>query len=152
LINYLFFSPTKIWDTAGQDRFNSLGTVFYRGADCCVLVFDTTNIKTFDSMGAWRDEFLIQAQPPDAQKFPFVMLGNKIDMEHREVSTKRGQQWCKTRNGIEYFETSAKDATNVDLVFQTIAKMALQHSKDNETEVSIHIYYLLLMTAKRSLM
>ena len=33
----------QIWDTAGQERFQSLGTAFFRGADCCVLVFDTTD-------------------------------------------------------------------------------------------------------------
>ena len=33
----------QIWDTAGQERFQSLGSAFYRGADCCVLVYDMTN-------------------------------------------------------------------------------------------------------------
>lgn len=33
----------QIWDTAGQERFKSLGSAFYKGADCCVLVFDITN-------------------------------------------------------------------------------------------------------------
>mmetsp|Transcript_19464 Transcript_19464/g.47867 ORF Transcript_19464/g.47867 Transcript_19464/m.47867 type:complete len:103 (+) Transcript_19464:54-362(+) len=40
----------QIWDTAGQERFQSLGVAFYRGADCCVLVFDLTVPKTFDSL------------------------------------------------------------------------------------------------------
>ena len=35
-------APGQIWDTAGQERFQSLGTAFFRGADCCVLVFDVT--------------------------------------------------------------------------------------------------------------
>jgi GTPase SAR1 family protein len=35
----------QIWDTAGQERFKSLGGAFYRGADCCVLVYDITNAK-----------------------------------------------------------------------------------------------------------
>ena len=33
----------QIWDTAGQERFQSLGSAFYRGADCCVLVYDISN-------------------------------------------------------------------------------------------------------------
>ena len=36
-------SPNQIWDTAGQEKFRSLGGAFYRGADCCVLVYDITN-------------------------------------------------------------------------------------------------------------
>ena len=50
----------QIWDTAGQERFQSLGVAFYRGADCCVLVYDVNVQKTFENLDNWRDEFLIQ--------------------------------------------------------------------------------------------
>jgi len=116
----------QIWDTAGQERFQSLGVAFYRGADCCVLVFDVNVAKTFDNLDSWRDEFLIQAAPRDPDRFPFVVIGNKIDMENtRVVSTKRLQQWCQTKGDIPFFETSAKEAINVEQAFQTIAKNAL---------------------------
>lgn len=62
----------QIWDTAGQERFQSLGVAFYRGADCCVLVYDVNNAKSFEALDSWRDEFLIQASPRDADNFPFV--------------------------------------------------------------------------------
>ena len=52
----------QIWDTAGQERFQSLGVAFYRGADCCVLVYDVNVQKTFENLDNWRDEFLIQAR------------------------------------------------------------------------------------------
>ncbi len=58
---------------------------FYRGADCCVLVFDVTNPNSFKTLDSWRDEFLIQASPRDPENFPFVVLGNKIDLENRQV-------------------------------------------------------------------
>ena len=44
----------QLWDTAGQERFQSLGVAFYRGADACVLVFDITKPKTFESLANWR--------------------------------------------------------------------------------------------------
>ena len=50
---------------SGQERFQSLGVAFYRGADSCVLVFDVTKPKTFDNLDSWKDEFLIQAGPRD---------------------------------------------------------------------------------------
>lgn len=62
----------QIWDTAGQERFQSLGVAFYRGADCCVLVYDVNNSKSFEALDSWRDEFLIQASPRDPESFPFV--------------------------------------------------------------------------------
>jgi len=121
----------QIWDTAGQERFQSLGVAFYRGADCCVLVFDVTAPNTFKNLDSWRDEFLIQASPRDPEHFPFVVLGNKVDLENRSVSTKRAQQWCQSQNDIPYFETSAKEGLNVERAFQTIAKNALaQESED----------------------
>jgi GTPase SAR1 family protein len=45
---------------------------FYRGADCCVLVYDVNNSKSFDTLDSWRDEFLVQASPMDPESFPFV--------------------------------------------------------------------------------
>ena len=54
----------QIWDTAGQERFQSLGVAFYRGADCCVLVYDVNTQKTFENLDNWRDEFLIQVRAP----------------------------------------------------------------------------------------
>lgn len=49
-----------------------------------------------------------------------------------QVSTKRAQQWCQNKNGLPYFETSAKDATNVEQAFKTIARNALAQESDVE--------------------
>ena len=50
-----------------------------------MLVFDVTAPNTFKTLDSWRDEFLIQASPRDPENFPFVVLGNKIDLENRQV-------------------------------------------------------------------
>ncbi|KAI8595088.1 hypothetical protein EDD21DRAFT_392112 [Dissophora ornata] len=123
----------QIWDTAGQERFQSLGVAFYRGADCCVLVYDVNNAKSFETLESWRDEFLVQASPRDPN-FPFVVIGNKIDMEEskRVISQKRALAWCQSKGNIPYFETSAKEAINVEQAFQEIAKNALQQEVEVE--------------------
>ncbi|CAH2068490.1 unnamed protein product, partial [Iphiclides podalirius] len=59
-------------------------------------------------------------------------VGNKVDLENRAVSAKRAQQWCQSKNDIPYFETSAKEAVNVELAFQTIARNALAQEKEAE--------------------
>ncbi|SAM02022.1 hypothetical protein [Absidia glauca] len=124
----------QIWDTAGQERFQSLGVAFYRGADCCVLVYDVNNNKSYESLGQWHDEFLVQASPRDPDNFPFVVLGNKVDVDEskRMVSQKRAMSFCQAKGNIPYFETSAKEAINVEQAFQTIAKNALQQETDVE--------------------
>ncbi|CAE6466654.1 unnamed protein product, partial [Rhizoctonia solani] len=127
----------QLWDTAGQERFQSLGVAFYRGADCCVLVYDVNSTKSFETLDSWRDEFLIQASPRDPETFPFVVLGNKIDVEEnkRQVSQKRAMTWCQSKGNIPYFETSAKEAINVEQAFQTIAKNALAQEEEIELYV-----------------
>jgi len=116
----------QIWDTAGQERFQSLGVAFYRGADACVLTFDLTDVKSFDNLGSWMDEFLVHANPSNPQTFPFVVLGNKSDLSgKRAVSTSKAKSWCSGKNEISFYETSAKEAVNVEQAFQTIAKAAL---------------------------
>merc|ERR1712086_663114 len=125
----------QIWDTAGQERFQSLGVAFYRGADACVLVFDLTVMKTFEALEGWRDEFLIQAGPRDPENFPFVVLGNKSDLELRQVNLKRAQTWCASKGDIPYFETSAKDNNNVEQAFMEIAKNALKQETEEEVDI-----------------
>eukprot|EP00753_Platysulcus_tardus_P014985 PLAT4702.1.p2 GENE.PLAT4702.1~~PLAT4702.1.p2 ORF type:complete len:207 (+),score=101.95 PLAT4702.1:98-718(+) len=125
----------QIWDTAGQERFQSLGVAFYRGADACVLVYDITNPKSFEQLESWREEFLIQAAPRDAENFPFLVLGNKVDKEgERRVSTPKAQQWCSSKGSVDipYFETSARENINVEQAFQLIAKNALNQEQPED--------------------
>ena len=136
----------QIWDTAGQERFQSLGVAFYRGADSCVLVFDVVQPKTFDNLDSWRDEFLIQAGPRDPDNFPFVVLGNKIDVDSRVVAQKRALAWCQAKGNIPYFETSAKEAINVEQAFQVIARNALKQ----ESEEDIYLPDTIDVTEQRS--
>jgi len=137
----------QLWDTAGQERFQSLGVAFYRGADCCVLVYDVNNAKSFEALDSWRDEFLIQASPRDPPNFPFVVLGNKIDVEEskRVISNKRAMTFCQSKGDIPYFETSAKEAINIDQAFEVIARNALAQEESEEFSgefddpINIHI-------------
>lgn len=120
----------QIWDTAGQERFQSLGVAFYRGADSCVLTYDITVSKTFDNLDSWMDEFLVNAAPRNQESFPFVVLGNKSDLAatRRQVALSKAKSWAESKssgNPIPVFETSAKDAANIEQAFLTIARQAL---------------------------
>jgi len=121
----------QIWDTAGQERFQSLGVAFYRGADCCALTFDVNDAITFENMAAWRDEFLLKAAPNESDTFPFVVIGNKVDVENRRVvSKKRALKWCEENGNVAYFETSAKTGQGVGDAFICLASLAqARHNK-----------------------
>jgi len=64
----------QIWDTGGQERFQSLGSAFYRGADACVLVYDIQNDQTFQKIEEWRANFIAQAAPDDPKKISIFVV------------------------------------------------------------------------------
>jgi Ras-related protein Rab-7A len=125
----------QIWDTAGQERFQSLGVSFYRGADACVLVYDITDQKSFDNLQTWKEDFLTTAGPKNASNFPFVVLGNKCDLENRRnVQKGSAKSWCagQEQPHIQLYETSAKDNVNVNQAFVSVVKLALAQSANQE--------------------
>ncbi|KAK4485983.1 hypothetical protein RD792_008637 [Penstemon davidsonii] len=124
----------QIWDTAGQERFQSLGVAFYRGADCCILVYDVNVRKSFETLQIWHQEFLKQVDPANPETFPFVLIGNKVDVDggnSRAVSEKTARDWCIMKGNIPYFETSAKEDYNVEDAFLNAAKTALANDPVN---------------------
>ena len=121
----------QIWDTAGQEKFQSLGYAFYRGADCCALVYDITSQKSFDNLNKWKEGFLEHAAPNDPQTFPFVLIGNKVDREQeRKVRANDANGWCKENGDMPYFETSAIENIRVDNAFIEMAKMAIKRDQN----------------------
>ena len=112
----------QIWDTAGQERFKSLRTPFYRGSDLCLLVYAVDDVKSFKNLAMWRKEFLYYADVREKDNFPFILLGNKIDVNERAVSQEEAHHFCREIGGIPYYETSAKDSTNVDVAFNAAVK------------------------------
>ena len=123
----------QIWDTAGQEKFQSLGFAFYRGADCCALTFDLTNPASFDALNKWKEGFIDNAQPDDPKTFPFVLLGNKVDRESdRKVSSQKAQAWCKENNDMPYFETSDKEGVSVNEAFIDMVRRGIQRESSNQ--------------------
>lgn len=120
-----------IWDTAGQERFHhgTLGNAFYRGADGALLVYDTSDIATFEQIEMWRGELLQRVQGPP-EDFPMVVVGNKIDIasETRDHEQAAVVNWCRDL-GIGLALTSAKDGTGVDAAMEAIATLALDNKR-----------------------
>eukprot|EP00030_Apusomonadida_sp_AF-17_P000450 a174590_419.p1 GENE.a174590_419~~a174590_419.p1 ORF type:complete len:231 (+),score=64.11 a174590_419:42-695(+) len=127
----------QLWDTAGQERFKSLSGAYYRGADCVLLVFDVNVAQSFTSLGAWHREFLTDRftpNDPSARDFPFVVLGNKIDLDDRQVTREQAEKWCASVGvpASSFFEVSAKVDTNVQEAFECMARLADNRAKEDE--------------------
>lgn len=112
----------EIADTGGQERFRALTSSYYRYADGVIVVFDTTNRKSFDQLPSWLDEVKLQSS-----EFVHVLIvGNKSDSAQKVVSEEEAIQFAKIHGPYSYIETSAKYNYNVDHIFKTIAQETLE--------------------------
>lgn len=127
---------TQVWDTAGQERYHSLGATFYKGSECCFLVYDITNLASFEALGKWRTDFLQRVDVDDPNKFPFIVIGNKSDKDGRKVSKERARGWA-LGIGAEFFEVSARDSTNVEDSFMACIDLIQKkvNAKQHETGI-----------------
>jgi len=130
----------QLWDTAGQERYRSIASTFFRGAHCCILVFDLTAAESLNSLDGWLKEFIKHSELLEANHFPFVLLGNKVDLNTRRViPLERVQAYCKATGNMPYFEVSAKNAVNLEQAFQSIAEIALKFERPDEANRENHV-------------
>ena len=110
----------------------------YRNSEACVLVFDLTSHDSFKNVESWRNDFLSSLNPPDADKYPFVLVGNKNDIKDSiQVNNDEIEAYCKEHNDMPYFSTSAKDAINLDKAFDKVADLAFQRYIKNEQDFTL---------------
>ena len=110
-----------------------MGPSFYRNSECCVLVCDLSDSKSFESIENWRNEFLKQLNPKDPENYPFVLIGNKSDkIDERKVDEARIKKYCELKGSMPYFETSAKNSANVECAFEEVARLAFKRNLKEE--------------------
>ena len=122
----------QIWDTAGQEKYRSIISSYYKGSNIAFVVFDITNKSSFDAIPNWIEAYYRNG--PDSQK-NIILIGNKKDLEEkREVSQEEAQKFSEANN-IVYFETSAKDGDNIEKVFKYGAEKLLEFYSNNNDEL-----------------
>ena len=108
----------QIWDTAGQERFRNIISSYYRGAQGIMLVYDITDLESFQNLNSW----LIEIEKNASKNVYKILVGNKCDMEsERKVTVEQGKDFA-TQYGMKFFETSAKESTNVTDAFVAMTR------------------------------
>ncbi|KAH8110593.1 ras-domain-containing protein [Phellopilus nigrolimitatus] len=107
----------EIWDTAGQERYKSQAPMYYRNANCAVVVYDITQPASLEKARTWIRELQRQADP----SIVIALCGNKLDLaERRQVTQEEAQKYAE-EEGLMWGETSAKSGEGVATIFNLLA-------------------------------
>ena len=119
----------ELWDTAGQERFRNIAKNYFQSSDGFLIVYDITNKSSFEKLSFWNEQVNLNAP----EKTKYIIVGNKKDLEEkREVQTEVGENFAK-ENNVKFYETSAKDGTNVNEVFELLAKEIIEDGERLQT-------------------
>jgi len=107
----------QIWDTAGQERFRTITSSYYRGAHGIIIVYDITDVESFNNVRQW----LFEIDRFASEQVNKLLVGNKSDLVNKRVVTTETAKEFAEGLGIPFLETSAKSSTNVEEAFLTMA-------------------------------
>ncbi|XP_032652918.1 ras-related protein Rab-41 isoform X6 [Chelonoidis abingdonii] len=107
----------QLWDTAGQERFRSLIPSYIRDSTIAVVVYDITNLNSFQQTSKWIDDVRTER----GSDVIIMLVGNKTDLaDKRQVSIEEGERKAQELN-VMYIETSAKAGYNMKQLFRRVA-------------------------------
>ncbi|KAH8415347.1 hypothetical protein KR222_004888, partial [Zaprionus bogoriensis] len=107
----------QLWDTAGEERYRSVMSSYYRHVHGIILVFDTTRRQSYSHVDYWLDEIRKHA----ASGVSVLLVGSKCDAcEQRQVCLETAARYAESQ-GLAYVEASAKSGANVERLFAKLA-------------------------------
>jgi Rab-like protein 2 len=126
------------WDTAGQEKFNSIHPTYYYRAHACILVFDVTRKSTYHNLQKWYDELSLSSsnyfnskRTATINTIPCILVANKVDINY--AVTKKSFKFASDNN-MPFFFVSSADGTNVVKVFEEAICMALGQKRYGEKD------------------
>ena len=122
------YTNLKIYDTAGQEKYRALIKQYYQGTDGIILVFDLTNENSFNKLKSWINEV-----SDNTEKAQIILVGNKADLIERKIDEETAENFAKQKD-MKYIETSAKEGTNILLLFEELA-LDINKKKQNDSSV-----------------
>ena len=108
----------QIWDTAGQDRFRAITKNYYKGSHGIILIYDVTNLQTFENVKTWVNQIREEASP----NVVIYIAANKIDMEEERKVPKEDGEKLAEELGFPFVETSAKSGININETLEDLVE------------------------------
>tara|TARA_Y100000816_G_C26108264_1_gene590015 strand:- start:645 stop:1247 length:603 start_codon:yes stop_codon:yes gene_type:complete len=115
-----------LWDCAGQERYRALCKIYFRNTYLCLLVFDLSNIKTFNSI---KDYWLLKYLEICNESYKIILVGNKSDIKNT-VDYKMITNFCKLYN-LHYIETTIKNINTLNILFDKICSIIINNNELN---------------------
>ena len=113
-----------LWDIGGQEQFAKLRTVYFKGSNGALGVYDITSPQSLLKLPGWVSSIKKTVKKP----IPMLVLGNKIDLS-RQVERVEAEDLAKRLN-CDYLETSAKTGDNVELAFENLARACVKNAEN----------------------
>ena len=122
-------AKVHVWDTAGQERFKSISINYYRSSNGFIYVYDITDMESLKGLDSWIH---LTTENCNTNVINFL-VGNKSDLENREVSKEEGEEFAK-KNNLIFLETSAKNNDNVDKLFEYFTYKLIKYYEKNKEQ------------------
>lgn len=120
----------NIFDTAGQECFQSITKSYYRNTIGVLIVYDITNRKSFENVKYWLNECKTFCW----DNINIILIGNKNDIDiYREVSYDEGKKLADD-NKILFTEISRKQ--NISEIFCEFSEYIYMKIKNNEYDLN----------------
>ena len=113
----------NIWYNEGEEKYNAMGTIFYRGADGAVITFDFTRRETFNRAQKWFEE-LNQFSENNPK---IILVGNKHDLDNKVVTGDEARELAEKYKAI-FLSVSALTGENVNEIFSSLT-YEIYHNK-----------------------
>lgn len=123
----------QIFDAAGQERFRSVRSAFYRYAHAAIIVYDITNHKSFDDVNYWIEELLKYKE----DKIPKFLVGTKLDLEEKREVTKEEGKELSEKIGAQFIEISSRKSLNINELFDQILNKFYELLNDKEFKAEV---------------
>ena len=112
-----FHCRLVFWDIAGQEKYEHIRSLYFKGCRGALFVYDATRLDTYENIDVWMKDFKGNV----IEDTSYILLGNKIDLDNeRVVSEDQGKKLAEKIGAAVFLETSEKTGEKVNDAFRSM--------------------------------